>query len=662
MSRWLRVCKGSPRRDDPKLSAMRSGFVGIAGIAVLAMLAMGAGRSGSVGPIYTDVSAPIDQRVADLLGRMTLAEKAGQLAMIHVGRLKSSSDLSDVLAQAQVGSILSGGGETPSSDSSLAGWARGVDALQRYALAHSRLGIPIVYGSDATHGFTGARGAEIYPQQLGLAATRDPALVQAVAAATARVARAAGVRWIFGPVADVARDLRWGRYYETFGEQPAAAGRLAAASVRGLQGPDPAKPMVAATAKHFLGYSQPRGGVDTAPVQLSSVEIEQVFAPSFAAAIDAGVASVMNQHGWVNGVPTVASKALLTGLLRADLGFRGVTLSDWGDVENLVCSCQGAPAIKREPPVAADYEHAVARALNAGLDVSMVPDQALPFTRAVEAAVRDRLVDQATIDAAVSRVLRLKFELGLFERPYSGTPTGAIRTTADARLARRAADESLTLLRNARGLLPLPRRGRPVLVVGPGATDLRQQYGGWTVGWQGVPAGAPPPPGVTILAGTRAALGRGNVRTIGNWSNAAAVRAAARGARAAIVVVGEEPYAEWLGDSTDAALAPDQASLVRTVERTGVPTVLVLVAGRPLMISDLIRGADAFLMAYLPGSEGGTAVADVLFGRVAARGNLPFTWPAGIRDVPMSLDRRLDGKAARPLYRYGSGLTTRART
>lgn len=631
----------------------------VAAVLLVVLLTTAAGEQRKDGPVYKDPSAPVPARVADLLGRMTVGEKAGQLAMIHVGRLRSAADLNEVFTQAQVGSILSGGGETPGSDDTPAGWARGINSLQRFALEHSRLGIPIVYGSDATHGFTGARGAEIFPQQLGLGATGDPAVVQALSKVTARVASSAGVRWIFGPVGDVARDLRWGRYYETFGENPAAAGRFVAAVVRGLQG-DPDTPAVAATPKHFLGYSQPRNGVDTAPAQLSEAELENVFAPPFGAAIDAGVLTVMNQHGWVNGKPTVASPALLQTLLRDRLGFRGVTLSDWGDVENLFCSCQGAPAVTRMPHYVQDYEHAAAAALDSGLDVSMVPDRALQFTQAVQAAVRDGLVTTATLDAAVSRVLTLKFRLGLFERPYAGIDPRPARTPADRKLALRAAQESLTLLRNARRLLPLAKSG-PVLVVGPNADDLSRQYGGWTVGWQGVPQGVQPPPGVTVLAGVRAALGTGKVRTA-DWTDAAAVRKAARGARAAVVVIGEGPYAEWMGDSPTAALPADQTRLVRAIEAMGLPTVLVLISGRPLMITDLIRRADAFLMAYLPGSEGGTAVANLLFGRAGARGKLPFTWPATIRDVPMALGKRLDGRPATPLFRLGAGLTTRTPT
>jgi beta-glucosidase len=259
------------------------------------------------------------------------------------------------------------------------------------------------------------------------------------------------------------------------------------------------------------------------------------------------------------------------------------------------------------------------------------------------------------LDAAVADILTLKFRLGLFDDPYVPEPAPAsVRTAEDTALARRAAGESITVLKNARGLLPLRRRG-PVLVVGP--DTLRRQDGGWTVQWQGVPAGATPPPGVTVLQGVRAALGASNVRTVASWRNAAAVQRAASRARVVLVVVGEEPYAEWQGDSATAALAADEGRLVRAVEATRTPTVLVLVSGRPLVIAPLIRNAEAFVMAYLPGSEGGSAVADVLFGRVPARGRLPFTWPARIGDVPMALNRRLDGQAATPLFRFGAGLS-----
>jgi beta-glucosidase len=620
-----------------------------------AALAAGASGRPQGPPVYRDAAEPVPARVADLLGRMTLAEKAGQLAMIHVGRIRGDADLQELFARDGVGAVLSGAGEVPGGDGSLAAWAAGVNDLQRSALDHSRLGIPIVYGSDATHGFTWVKGAEVYPQQLGLAAAHDPELVQAIAAATGRVVRAAGVRWVFGPVADVSRDLRWGRYYETFGEDPQVAASLVEAAVRGTQGPDPAHPLAAATAKHFLAYSQPQGGRDSASVQASASELADVFAPPFAAAIHAGVASVMNQHGWVNGTPTVASKALLTDVLRTQLGFDGVELTDWGDVENLYCGCQGAPTVQAMPKVAADYEHAVAAALNAGAEVSMVPDRATEFTAAVQAAVRDRLVDGSRLDAAVAHVLTLKFELGLFDDPYVPEPSPATaRTDEDVALSRRAADESITVLKNARRLLPLRSRG-PVLVVGP--DTLRRQDGGWTVQWQGVPAGTTPPPGVTVLQGVRAAVGAKNVRTVASWRNAAAVRRAASRARVVLVLVGEEPYAEWEGDTANASLSADEARLVRVVESTRTPVVLLLVSGRPLMITPLIRGADAFVMAYLPGSEGGRAVADVLFGRVKARGRLPFTWPASIKDVPMALNRRLDGQPATPLFRLGAGLT-----
>jgi beta-glucosidase len=634
-------------------------LLALALVAAVLPAAAAGGRKAETPP-YLDPSAPVATRVADLLARMTLAEKAGQLAMIHVGSLRSDANLADVLDRLHVGAILSGAGETPSQDASVLGWARGVNALQRYALSHSRLRIPIVYGSDATHGFTWLRGAEVFPQQLGLAATRNPALVERIAAATARVTRQSGVRWIFGPVADVARDLRWGRYYETFGEDPALASALVSAAVTGLQGRDPNRPDVAATAKHFLGYSQPASGVDAGRVQLSPRELSTVFAPPFRTAVDAHVASVMNQHGWLNGEPTVASRAVLTDLLRGQLGFAGVTLSDWGDVENLFCSCQGAPGIRRQPRIVATYERAVATALNAGLDVSMVPERASDFVAAVQAAARDGLVSDATIDAAVARVLALKFRLGLFEQPTVQEVAKPARTPSDIALSRAAATASITVLRSRAQLLPLPLRG-PILVVGPSADDLARQDGGWTVAWQGVPDGVPAPPGKTVLAGVRRAVGARNVLTVGDWTNTRAVRAAARRARFVVAVVGEDAYAEWEGDTRTAALAADERRLVRTVEGSGKPVVLVLIAGRPLMIADLTRHSAAFVMAYLPGSEGGDAIADILFGRAPSHGRLPFTWPATIRDVPMALNRRLDGKPARPLFRFGAGLTTTRR-
>ncbi len=606
---------------------------------------------------YRDASLPAASRADDLLGRMTLAEKVGQLAQVSVSRLKTDADRNRVFGEEGVGSILSGGGELPGTKNTPRSWATGINRIQKAALDRSRLGIPILYGADALHGLSPVLGAVIFPHQLGMAATRDPALVRRVAAVTSRGARAVGIRWLFAPVADVSRDLRWGRYYETFGEDPKLVSSLVGATVRGLQGSDPDHLAVAATAKHFIAYSQPRGGRDRYPVTLSSATLTRWFVPSFQAAVDAGVAAVMTQHGAVNGVPVTASHALSTDLLRDAMHFGGVLISDWGDVGDLYCP-SGASSSPKLSCIATSPEDAVRRAVNAGIDVTMIPYDSPRFTSALQGLVQSGAVSQDRLDEAVKRVLALKFRLGLFERPYVDTgkaQPGAV-SARDRKLARKAVDASLTLLKNNRHVLPLRKRGGPILVVGPAATNVSWQMGGWTIGWQGIPAGTRPP-AVTILQGIRQAVGARNVLTA-NWRNRAEVRAKAKKARAIVVAVGEKAYAEWYGDNPRGALASAQVRLVKAAEACGKPVVMVLVAGRPLMIGGLVKKANALLMAYLPGTEAGRGVADVLFGRVSPHGKLPVSWPASIKDVPMVKGVRLkDGKRTKPLFAYGTGLS-----
>jgi beta-glucosidase len=606
---------------------------------------------------YRDSSLPVGKRVDDLLGRMTLAEKVGQLAQVHVAKLTSDSVLNEVFADEHVGSILSGGGELPSSANNPRAWAIGINGIQKAALDRSRLGIPILYGADAPHGLSPVLGAVIFPQQIGMGATRDPALVRKVAAVTARGARALGIRWIFGPVADVSRDLRWGRYYETYSEDPKLASSLVAATVRGFQGNSSSHLVVAATAKHFIGYSQPRSGRDRFPVTLSSATLTKWFVPPFQAAVDAGAATVMTQHSAVNGTPVVASHALATDLLRGTMRFGGVLISDWGDVADLYCP-GGNPPNPKFTCLASSPKDAVRRALNAGLDVTMIPDDSAQFTSALKDLVQSGAVSQKRLNEAVRRVLALKFRLGLFEHPYvnaNEAQAGAV-AKSDRALARKVVDRSLTLLKNHHHVLPLKKRGRPLLVVGPASTGVSWQMGGWTIGWQGLPAGARPP-AVTILQGVREAVGARNVLTA-NWHSPADVRAKAKKARAIVIAIGEKAYAEWYGDNPRGALAANQVRLAKAAEATGKPVVLVLVAGRPLMIADLVKKSDALLMAYLPGTEAGHGVADVLFGRVSPRGRLPVSWPASIKDVPMVKGMRLkDGKRAKPLFAYGAGLS-----
>lgn len=606
---------------------------------------------------YQDSSLSAAARADDLLARMTLAEKVGQLAQVTVTRIKTDGDLDRVFAEEGVGSIISGGGELPGSENTPRAWAEGINRIQKAALERSRLGIPMLYGSDAVHGLSPLLGAVIFPHQLGMAATRDPQLVRQVAAVTSRGAKAVGIRWNFAPVADIARDLRWGRYYETYGEDPKLASSLVAATVRGFQGDDPSRLLIAATAKHFIGYSQPRGGRDRFPTTLSSALLTKWFVPPFQAAVDAGAATVMTQHGAVNGTPVVASHALSTDLLRGTMHFGGVLVSDWSDVGDLYCPV-GTPSTPRLSCIAASPEDAVRRGINAGVDVTMIPYDSAQFTSALKDLVQNDAVSEERLNEAVKRVLTLKFRLGLFEQPYvdASRAKAGVVAGSDRALARTVVARSLTLLKNRNHALPLKKRGGPILVVGPAATNVSMQMGGWTIGWQGISTGAKPP-AVTILQGIREAVGAKKVLTA-DWINQADVRAKAKKARAIVVAVGEEAYAEGLGDNPRAALASYQAKLVKAAEASGKPVVLVLVAGRPLMITNLVKKSNAFLMAYLPGTEAGHGVADVLFGRVSPRGKLPVSWPASIKDVPMVKGKRLkDGKSAKPLFAYGAGLT-----
>ncbi len=587
---------------------------------------------------------------------MTLAEKVGQLAQVTVAQLETSTDLDRILNEESVGSILSGAGELPGTKNTPRAWAEGINRIQKAALDRSRLGIPILYGADAVHGLSPVRGAVIFPHQIGMAATRDPKLVRRVAAVTSRGAKAVGIRWNFAPVADIARDLRWGRYYETYGEDPTLASELVAAAVRGFQGSDSSRLDVAATAKHFIGYSQPQGGRDRYPAILSDSTLMKWFAPPFQAAVKAGAATVMSQYGAVNGTPVAASHELATDLLRGTMKFGGVLVSDWGDINALYCPPGAPPSPKLSCP-ASSPKDAVRLAVNAGLDVSMIPYDSAFFTSALIALVGEGAVPLARINEAARRVLKLKFALGLFEHPYvdaSKAQEGVV-TASDRVLARKAVDRSLTLLKNRKHTLPLEKSGKPILVVGPAASNISRQMGGWTIGWQGLTGGAPPP-AVTILRGIREAIGAKKVLTADGF-NPADIRAKAKRARAIVVAIGEDAYAEGYGDNPRASLAPHQTELVRVAEATGKPVVLVLVAGRPLMITNLIKKSSAFLMAYLPGSEAGHGIADVLFGRVSPRGKLPVSWPASIKDVPMVKGKRLkDGKRAKPLFAYGAGL------
>jgi beta-glucosidase len=620
-------------------------------------------------PPYLDPSLAPEQRADDLLARMSLEEKVGQMTQINATRLQGdpnndwdraelNPDILDlVLNQNQAGSILSGGGASPAVNTPAA-WTEMTNEIQQFALEHQRHGIPVIYGIDAVHGHNNVLGATMFPHPFGLGATYDTRLAQELASATASDVRATGIHWDFAPVADLWRDLRWGRSYEPFSEDPFAAGELVAATVHGLQGQN-LRDNVAATVKHFIGYSAPDSGRDRENATLTDRELRDEHLPPFIRGVDAGAETVMINSGAVNGVPVHASADLITGVLRDELGFDGLVVSDWEDIIKLQTVHQFVDS----------YEDAIVVAINAGIDMSMVPLDATGFTTGLINVVNEGRVSMDRIDEAVRRILVLKFRLGLFEQPLADPARAEDIEGAHVGLARDAAAETMTLLEND-GTLPLDSRRADVLVTGPSADNMANQLGGWSIGWQGATAPGEVPEGVTVREGIENAVGR-NARVryapgvptgddaddpaAQEEARAAAVRRA-QNADAIVAVVGEPPYAETPGDTTTAALPAGQAELLDALEATGKPVVIVVIAGRPLIMNQQLDGAAAALMAYLPGTQGGRGVADVLFGRVNPSGRLSVTWPKSIDQAPLNYDR-LQDEPYDPRYAFGRGLS-----
>ena len=534
------------------------------------------------------------------------------------------------IAKYHLGSILSGGGSAPGGGTP-AEWAQMLDGFHVEARA-TRLHIPLVYGVDAVHGHNNVVGATIFPHAIGLGCTRDAALVEEVARATAMEVAGTGVDWTFAPLVGPGRDPRWGRTYETFSDDPSLTAQLGAAAIRGYQGErrfaDPFD--VIACAKHFagdglttFGTSHMDGGVlDRGDVRLSDADFRALAVAPYRAAIAAGVATVMVSFSAHNGVPMHANKRFVTDVLKGELGFTGLVVSDWSGL--------------REMP--GTYYEQVVASVNAGIDMTMDaehPGDWHEFLETLAKAVAKGDVTQARVDDAVTRVLRVKCEAGLFEKgPTDLKLTALVGSAEHHALARRAARASVVLLQNEGQLLPLAKKSR-VLVTGTGADSLARQAGGWTVTWQG--AETKLFPGTTILDGIRALIGE----------PARAIDVA----DVAVLVASEPPYAEWFGDSRDLALPAADLATLDALARAKLPTVVVLLTGRPVIIAPHLGKARAWLAAWLPGSEGG-AIADVLFGDVAPTGKLARAWPRRVEDLPLHVNEPL----ASPLFPFGHGL------
>ena len=611
-----------------------------AAVAQATLVSGGGGNAGeadggpvvAVGPVYLDPDAPVEARVEDLLGRMTLEEKIAQMTQVEKNSISPAK-----VAELGIGSVLSGGGGYPPGNTPER-WAEMVGGYLD-AARESRLGIPLIYGFDAIHGAAGVDGATIFPQPIGMAATGDPELVRQTARATAVESTALGVRWNFAPVLAVVQDIRWGRTYESFGDDTATVTEVGVAYLRGLQeaddgrqstedsrngdgdlssvvrGPWSATTMLA-TPKHYIGDGATVWGtstqnimgvpyqLDQGDMQLDEATIRELLLPPYASAVEAGALSVMASFNSWNGEKVHGSEYLITDLLKGELGFRGFVVSDWGGCDQI------------DP----DYNTAIVRCVNAGVDMNMVPYNYKAFMDTLAEAVANGDVSQARIDDAVRRILTVKFEMGLFDAPpFAPGDLSAVGSADHRRLAREAVSRSMVLLRNENGALPLDPAAGPIFVAGEGADDTGTQAGGWTIEWQGVP-GKDITGATTLLAGIEAAAGAAEVvyDRDGEFDGQAAV---------GIVVLAEEPYAEGVGDREDLRLTADQVALVERVAAVTERTVVVLLSGRPLFIDEALPLADAWVAAWLPGSEG-AGVADVLFGVAPFNGTLPFDWPA----------------------------------
>lgn len=603
------------------------------------------------------------QRARALLGRMTLAEKAGQMTQLEIGMVSEGTGtalridpakLRRAVVEHGVGSILNVNDEALPP----AQWHEVIRQIQA-AAAETRLKIPVLYGIDTIHGANYVAGATLFPQPLGMAATWNPELMEEASRVAAAETRAAGIPWNFSPVLDVGRQPLWPRLYETFGEDAYLASVMAAAAVRGYQGQDPASPtQVAACMKHYVGYSLPTTGHDRTPALIPERTLREHFLPPFAAGVKAGALTVMVNSGEVNGVPGHVNRFLLTDVLHGELGFEGLVVSDWEDIKKLV-------SIHR---VAATEKEATRAAVLAGIDMSMVPSD-YSFTTLLQQLVQEGAVPISRIDEAVGRILAVKSRLGLFEDPLRGLQGGTVvGSPASRALALRAARESITLLKNEGGVLPLPE-GTRVLVTGPTADSLPALNNGWTWTWQGDRAAAYPKDRPTVLGALRARLGPERVlyapgATYDKEADVATAAAAAREADVAIVCLGELSYAETPGNIDDLALPEAQVRLAQAVAAAGRPIVLVLIEGRPRVIRAVADAARAIVMAYNPGMEGGQAVADVLLGDVNPSGKLPLTYPRhphALRTYDHKAFEELDTafglKAYQPQFDFGSGLS-----
>ncbi|PKN91133.1 MAG: beta-glucosidase [Chloroflexi bacterium HGW-Chloroflexi-6] len=589
----------------------------------------------NVAPLYTDSSLSAEERASDLLARMSLDEKIGQMTQVE-----KNSILPGEVSRYYIGSILSGGGGAPTGDDSLEGWVKMVDGLQAAAL-ETPLAIPLIYGVDAVHGHNNVKGATIFPHNIGLGATNDPELVEKIGRATAEEMLATGISWDFAPVLAVVQDIRWGRTYESYGENTELVTRLGVAYQNGLQAAgDGDSIFVLATPKHYIGdggttwasSTTDNYKLDQGDTQMDEARLRELFLPPYQAAVEAGAQSVMVSYSSWNGVKMHGHKYLITDVLKGELGFEGFVVSDWAGIDQ----------------VDSDYYTAVVTAINAGVDMNMVPQGYPRYLTVMQQAVEKGDIPMERIDDAVLRILTVKFKLGLFEKPFADPAyLETVGSQAHRDLAREAVAKSLVLLKNDNATLPLAKDAGLIFVAGASANDIGAQCGGWTIEWQGKSGNITT--GTTILEAIEASASA-EVRfdRFGKFESE-------QKADVAVVVIGERPYAEGRGDKENPSLSKSDIELIQRVREQSQRVVVILLSGRPLVITEALPYADAFVAAWLPGTEG-SGVADVLFGDKPFTGKTPFSWPRSADQLPFDFANLPADGCAAPLFPYGYGL------
>lgn len=609
-----------------------------------------------------------DRAVEALLQKMTLEEKAGQMTNISLMAIAKgdfwmrrdtveldTAKMNELLLKRHVGSVQNLG----TYPFSPAEWRKNISQVQDYVLEKSRLKIPVIYGIDAVHGANYSAGSTLFPQQLALAATWNPALAETTGAITSYEIKASGIPWNYAPVLDVSKQPLWGRVFETFGEDTYLTTVMGDAMIKGAQGDDISKfDKSAVCLKHFLGYGTPMNGKDRSPTILPERILRQYYLPPFESAIKNGALTVMLNSGSVNGMPSHADYRLITEILKGELGFEGFTISDWEDVVNLVKTHQ----------VAKDEKEAVRISVNAGMDMCMEPYDA-SFADYLVELVNEGEVPMSRVDDAVRRILKVKMKLGLFEKPMEDASLfPKFGSEEFAEKSFEAAKECLTLLKNENDFLPFSKN-KKVLVTGVGANSFNYLNGAWSRTWGGHETDFNDEEKKTVLEAIQDKIGKSKVKYVEGTSylediNTSKAVQAAQNVDYVIIVLGEKPATEKPSDIDDLNMPKAQLDLVKKIAKTGKPIVLVLLESRPRIIREIEPLAESILMAYLPASEGGRAIAEVLFGDFNPCGKLPYTYPRHTGSIwaydHTKSDKRDGGfgfDAFHPQYEFGHGLS-----